>query len=68
MATGPGPTVPEPYRANVQVFLEADSKSMPSFSPHDLAIKLFDGKQLSWGPICNVSKKELDTFCSYFKV
>jgi hypothetical protein len=68
MATGPELTVPEPYRAYAQVFLEADSESMPSHGPHDLAIELTDGKQLPWGPIYNLSAKELDTLRSYLNV
>jgi hypothetical protein len=44
MPTGPEPTVPEPYRVYMQVFLEADSESMPSLGPQDLAIMLLDGK------------------------
>jgi hypothetical protein len=38
MATGPERTVSEPYRAYAQVFSEADSESMPSHGPQDLAI------------------------------
>ncbi len=45
MATGPEPTVPEAYRAYAGVFSEADSESMPSHGPQDLAIELLDGKQ-----------------------
>ncbi len=45
MATGPEPTVLEPYRAYAQVFSEADSESMPSHDPQDLAIELLDGEQ-----------------------
>jgi hypothetical protein len=55
MATWPEPTVPQPYRAYVQVFLEADSESMPSHGPQDLAVELLDGKQQQWGPIYNLS-------------
>jgi hypothetical protein len=68
MATGPEPTVPEPYRAYAQVFSEADSESMPSHGLQDLAIELLDGKQPPWGPIYNLSKKELDTLRSYLEV
>ncbi len=45
MATAPEPTVPEAYKAYVQVVSEADSESMPSTGPQDLVIELFDGKQ-----------------------
>ncbi len=68
MATGPERTVPEPYRAYAQVFSEADSESMPSHGLQDLAIELLDGKQLPWGPIYNLSEKELDTLRSYLEV
>jgi hypothetical protein len=68
MATGPEPTVPEPYRAYAQLFSEADSESMPSHGPQDLAIELLNGKQPPWGPIYNLSEKELDTLCSYLEV
>jgi hypothetical protein len=44
MATGLEPTVPEPYRAFTQVFSKADSESMPSHGPQDLAIELLDSK------------------------
>ncbi len=64
IATRPEPTVPEPYRAHEMVFIKADSESMPSYCPHNLAIKLLIGKQQLWGPIYNLSEKELDTFCS----
>jgi hypothetical protein len=68
MAIGPEPTVPEPYRAFAQVLLEADSESMPSHGPQDLAIELIDSKQPPWGPIYNLSEKELDTLRSYLEV
>ncbi len=68
MATGPEPTVPEPYRAYAQVFSEADLESMPSHGPQDLAIELLDGKQPPWGPNYNLSEKELDTLRSYLEV
>jgi hypothetical protein len=68
MATGPELTGLELYKAYVQVFLEADSESMPSRGSQDLAIKLLDSKQPPWGPIYNLSKKELDTFYSYLEV
>ncbi len=68
MATGPELTVPEPYRAYAQILSEADSESMPSHGPQDLAIELLDGKQPPWGPIYNLSKKELDTLHSYLEV
>jgi hypothetical protein len=68
MATRPEPTVPEPYRGYTQVFSEADSESMPSHGPQDLAIELTDGRQPLWGPIYNLSEKELDTLRSYLEV
>jgi hypothetical protein len=68
IATGPERTVPEPYRAYAQVFSKADWESMPSHGPHNLAIKLLDGKQPPWGPIYNLSEKELDTLRSYLEV
>jgi hypothetical protein len=68
MAPGPEPAVPEAYRAYVGVFSKADSKSMPSHGPQELAIELLDGKQPPWGPIYNLSKKELDTLRSYHEV
>jgi hypothetical protein len=45
VATGPEPTVPDPYRAYLQVFLEADSEFMPSHGPQDPAIELLNDKQ-----------------------
>jgi hypothetical protein len=68
MATGSEPTVLEAYRAYAGVFSEADSESMPSHGSQDLAIELLDGKQPPWGPVYNLSEKELDTLCSYLKV
>jgi hypothetical protein len=68
LPTGPELTVTEPYRAYGHVFLEADSESLPSHSPQNLAIELLHGRQLLWGPIYNLSKKELDTLCSYLRV
>ncbi len=68
MATGPERTVPDPYRAYVQVFSEADSESMPSHGPQHLAIELLDGKQPPWGPTYNLSEQELDTLRSYLEV
>jgi hypothetical protein len=46
LATGPEPNVPEPYITSVQVFSEADPESMASHGLQDMAIELFDGKQL----------------------
>jgi hypothetical protein len=68
IGTGPEPTVSEPFRAYAQVFFEADSESMPSRSPQDLAIKLLNSKQLPWGPIYNLIEKELKTLASYPEV
>jgi hypothetical protein len=68
MATGPERTVLGRYRSYVQVFSEADSESMPSHSPQDLAIELLDGKQPPWGPIYNLSEIELDTLRSFLEV
>jgi hypothetical protein len=68
MTTWPEPTAFEPYRAYAQVFSEVDSESLPSHGPQDLAIKLLNGKQPLWGPIYNLSEKELDTFRSYPEV
>jgi hypothetical protein len=67
MATWPELTVAEPYGAYAQVFLEADSGLMPSHGPQDLAIKLLNSKKLLCGFICNLSKKELDTFFPFPK-
>ncbi len=55
MATGPEPTVPDAYKAYARVFSEADSESMPSHGPQDLAIELLNGKQQPWNPIYNLS-------------
>ncbi len=41
---------------------------MPRHSLQDLAIELLDGKQPLWGPIYNLSKKELDSLHFYLKV
>ncbi len=68
MATGPEPNDSEPYSAYAQVFSDADSESMPSHGPQDLTIELLDGRQPLWGPNYNLSKKVLDTHCSYLKV
>ncbi len=54
MATRPEFNILEAYRAYAQVFYEADSESMPSHSPQDLAIELHDGKDLLCGPIYNM--------------
>ncbi len=40
---------------------------MPSHGPQDLAIELLDSKQLPWGPIYNLSEKELDTLRFYLE-
>ncbi len=68
MATEPELNVPQPYRAYMQVFLEADSQYMLYHGSHDQAIELTNGKQLLSGPIYNLSEMELDTLCSYHKV
>jgi hypothetical protein len=67
MATGPEPTVPDAYKAYARVFSEADSESMPNHGPQDLAIELLDGKQPPWGPIYNLSEKELATLRDYLE-
>jgi hypothetical protein len=41
---------------------------MLSHGPQDIAIELPDGKQPPWGPMYNLSEKELLTLCSNFKV
>ncbi len=67
MATGPEQTVWDPYWADLQGFSKADSKSTPSHGPQDLVIELLDGKQPPWGPIYNLSEKELNTLRSYLE-
>jgi hypothetical protein len=67
MATGPEPTVLDAYKAYARVFLEANSESMPSHGPQDLAIELLDGKQPLWGSIYNLSEKELATLRDYLE-
>jgi hypothetical protein len=67
MATGPEPTVPDAYKAYARVFSEADSESMSNHGPQDLRIELRDGKQPPWGPIYNISKKELATLRDYLE-
>jgi hypothetical protein len=42
MATGPELATPEPYRAYVQDFTEADLESMHSLCFQNLAIELLD--------------------------
>jgi hypothetical protein len=68
MDTRPEPTVPEPYRVYAEGFSETDSETMPSHGLLDLAIKLLNGKQPLWGPIYNLSEKELDTLRSYLDI
>jgi hypothetical protein len=58
MATRLESTVLEPYRAYAQVFLEVELMSMTSHGPQHLAIELTDNKQLLWGPIYYLTKKE----------
>jgi hypothetical protein len=67
MATWPEPFVPEAYMAYAGMMSEADSKSMPSHGPQDLAIELLNGKQPPWGQIYNLSEKEFDTLRCYLK-
>ncbi len=67
MATRPEPTVPEAYEAYARVFSEVDSESMPNHGPQNLAIELLDGKQPPWGPIYNLSEKELATLRDYLE-
>jgi hypothetical protein len=68
IATRPEPSFPEPYRLKAHVLFKANLKSMPSHGPQDLAIELINSKQLPWHPIYNLSKKKLNTLCSYLKV
>ncbi len=67
-ATGPEPTLPEAYKAFTHVFSEAESESLPSHGPKDLVIELTSGKQPLWGPIYNLSEKELATLGNYLEV
>ncbi len=67
MATGPEPTVPDAYEAYARVFSEADSESMPTHGPQDLAIELLYSKQPPRGPIYNLSEKELATLRDYLE-
>jgi hypothetical protein len=67
MGTRPELTVPNAYRAYAWV-LEEGFESMPCHSPKDVAIELLDGKQLPWGPVYNLSKKEWATFQDYLKM
>jgi hypothetical protein len=68
MATGPELTGPDAYKAYTQVYLGADTESLPSHGPQDLALELFTSEKPLWDLIYNVSEKKLDTLHSYLDV
>ncbi len=68
MATRPECTIPELYKAYAQIILEADSESMHSHGPQNIAIELLNSKQPPWGWFYNISENKLDSLSSYLEV
>jgi hypothetical protein len=48
-----------------EVFSKSKAQEVPEHGPHDLTINLIEGKEPPWGPIHNLSVKELETLRSY---
>ncbi len=47
------------------MFSQDEASGLPHHGPQDLTINLYEGKQPPWGPIYNLSAKELDVFWEY---
>ncbi len=55
-------TTPSDYADLACVFFEDKAKGMSDQGEQDLAIDLVERKEPPWGPIYNLSAKELDVF------
>jgi hypothetical protein len=64
-ATIPDPGIPPEYADLARVFSEDEASDLPDHGPQDLTIDLYEGKQPPWGPIYNLSAKELDVLREY---
>ena len=54
------------YIEYVDVFLESEANILPASRPYNHAIDL-KGRQPPYGPIYNLSEKELKTLCKYLQ-
>ncbi len=61
------PTILTEFEDLADVFSADEAQGLPVRGPQDLAIKLQDGKQPSWGLIYNLSEKELAILREYLE-
>ncbi|CDO74296.1 hypothetical protein BN946_scf184839.g1, partial [Trametes cinnabarina] len=59
--------VPEEYHEFADVFSKSKADELPEHRPYDLKIDLEEGATPPLGPICSLSKVELDTLREYIK-
>ncbi len=57
--------IPPEYEDLKEVFSKARAESVAVHSPQDLTMDLIDGKEPPWGPIYNLSLKDLQTLREY---
>ncbi len=60
-------TIPNEFEDLADEFSADEARGLPAHGPQDLAIKLQDGKQPPWGPIYNLSEKELGVLREYIE-
>ncbi len=61
------PTTLNKFKELADVFLADKARKLLTHGPQDLVIELQDEKQPPWGPIYNLSDKELTVLREYIK-
>jgi hypothetical protein len=57
--------IPTEYEDLKEVFSKTRAQAVPEHGPQDLTIDIVEGKEPLWGPIYNLSAKELETLRDY---
>ncbi len=57
--------IPPEFEDLKKVFSKTRAQAVPEHGPQDLTIDLVEGKEPPWGPIYNLSAKELETLRDY---
>lgn len=58
-------TVPEQYREYMDLFTDEEGKMLPKHQPWDHVIPLEEGKEPTYGPMYNLSQRELEVLKDY---
>jgi hypothetical protein len=57
--------IPPKYEDLKKIFSKTKAQAVPQHDPQDMTMDLVEGKEPPWGPIYNLSAKELETLHDY---